>query len=416
MRYTLGMVATAVVLLVGSAALPGGTDGDLGDPTASAGGHGGQRAERDCSSAFYWEQPDCPLPALVALDDIQAITGVDAIPPIDEPRFESVAASGEWLSPESPLLVVTVGGDSRGYPVAILTWHEVVNDEIAGEPVLVTYCPLCNSGLVFGRTVAGEVLTFGTSGHLFRSNLVMYDRQHRNFWLQFTGRAVAGERWAGTELERIPSQLLGFGEFAALAPGAAVLSRDTGFDRPYGTNPYRGYDDREGRPFLYDGPVDDRLPQMERVVGVGTDQPIAVTLDLLRTEKVVEVNADGGPVVLLWAPGQVSALEADEVDGGREVGQTAAFRPVGPSGERLTLRPAGPGVFFDTETRSHWNLHGEALAGPLVGHRLERAVHDDTFWFTWFAFHTDTRLRHVPIDAWVAGPDVKRPRTRWFAR
>ncbi|MGH3441064.1 MAG: DUF3179 domain-containing (seleno)protein, partial [Nitriliruptorales bacterium] len=234
--------------------------------------------------------------------------------------------------------------------------------------------------------------------------------------LQFTGRAVAGERFAGDEHERVPSQLLGFAEFAGLAPDAAVLSRDTGHDRPYGTNPYRGYDRRDGRPFLYDGPVDDRLPQMERVVGVGTDRPIAVTLDLLRTDRAVEVTVDGGRVALLWAPGQVSALEARDVDGGREVGQTAALRPVGPFGERLTLRPAGPGSFFDTQTRSQWNLHGEAVAGPLAGHRLDPVAHDDTFWFTWFAFHTDTRLLQAPDGARVTGQEEGRPQPRWFAR
>ncbi|MGH3443186.1 MAG: DUF3179 domain-containing (seleno)protein, partial [Nitriliruptorales bacterium] len=196
MRHTLGLLGTALVLLVGSPMFWDALAADARGPDSPP-AHARERGERDCSSAFYWEQPECPLPALVALDDIQAVTGVDTIPPIDEPRFESVSAAGQWLSPESPLLVVSVGGETRGYPLAILTWHEIVNDEIAGTPVVVTYCPLCNSGLVFERRVDGEVLTFGTSGHLFRSNLVMYDRQHRNFWLQFTGRAVAGERFAG---------------------------------------------------------------------------------------------------------------------------------------------------------------------------------------------------------------------------
>ncbi|MGI9018428.1 MAG: DUF3179 domain-containing (seleno)protein [Euzebya sp.] len=166
------------------------------------------RQRDDCSSGFYWDQPACPLPPLVALDDIQAITGVDSIPPIDQPQFESIAMASSWLGPDSPIAVVQLGKRMKAYPLAILTYHEVVNDEIGGVPVVITYCPLCNTALAFRRTVQGEVLDFGTSGHLYRSNLVMYDRQDHNLWLQVSGTAVVGERWLGTEL-RGPADVSG---------------------------------------------------------------------------------------------------------------------------------------------------------------------------------------------------------------
>lgn len=407
MRHTLALLGTMLVLFLAVAAWPDAPDAAARGHAAPAATSPDEGSGRECSSAFYWDQPECPLPALVALDDIQPVTGVDSIPPIDEPRFESLAAAAGWLTPDSPVLVVSVDGETRAYPLAIMTWHEVANDEIAGSPVVVTYCPLCNSGLVFDRAVDGEILTFGTSGHLFRSNLVMYDRQHRNFWLQFNGRAVAGERFAGAELERIPSQLLGFRELADLAPDAAVLSRVTGHDRPYGTNPYRGYDRRDGRPFLYDGPVDERLPQMERVVGVGRDDPVAVPLRVLRRARTVPVTVGGEKIVLLWAPGQASALDEREVDAGRDVGQTGAFRPVGPSGEPLTLQRGDVGSFVDQETGSRWNLRGKAVSGPLAGHRLEQVAHDNTFWFTWFAFHTDTRLVTATVSTRTAAEDAR---------
>ena len=164
----------------------------------------------ECTSAFYWEHPDCPVPALVALDDLDAVTGVDTIQPIDEPRFGSIGEVTGWLDADSSLLVVTIDGRTRAYPLPIMVFHEVVNDELAGVPLLVTYCPLCNSGIAFDRRVTRpgdtiETLTFGTSGHLFRSNLVLYDRQHENFWLQLSGTAVAGTPFgdARTTLERI---------------------------------------------------------------------------------------------------------------------------------------------------------------------------------------------------------------------
>src|SRR5919106_1809145 len=166
----------------------------------------------------------------------------DGIPPIDDPRPSSQDDAEEWLSEPEPVLVVEVGGKARAYPVQILVWHEIVNDELGRRPIAVTYCPLCNSSVVFDRRVEGRELTFGTTGNLRKSDLVMWDRQTESWWQQLNAQAVVGEL-TGTRLEVLPSQTLSWADFTAAFPEGDVLSRDTGSDRPYGANPYEGYDD-----------------------------------------------------------------------------------------------------------------------------------------------------------------------------
>ncbi|CAN5922520.1 DUF3179 domain-containing protein [soil metagenome] len=350
-------------------------------------------SDDDCTSAFYWEHPDCPLPALVATDDIEpAGVGVDEIVPIDEPRFESLDDAARWLRADSPLLVVTIDDQTKAYPLAILVWHEIVNDVVGGEPVVVSYCPLCNTGIVFERTVDGEVLDFGTSGHLWLSNLVMYDRQHENFWSQVYGRGIAGRPFQGHELARVPALQVGFDTLRTAHPDATVLTRPTGTPNDYDDNPYEDYE--QVGPFFPSGPGDDRLDAMDRVVGIGVPDadPVAITLDHLRATRVVEIDTPDGPAVVFWEPGQASAVGAAQVDGGRDVGQTAALRPVAPDGRRLTFTTGPDDGFVDDQTASTWNLFGRAVDGPLAGAQLEPVAHDDTFWFSWYAFHASTRV------------------------
>lgn len=294
-------------------------------------------------------------------------------------------------------MVVDVDGDVRAYPLAILTWHEIVHDVVGDVPLTITYCPLCNSALVFERTVEGpdgqELLDFGTSGRLYRSNLVMYDRQHRNLWTQFEGEAVVGERFLGTRLERVPAWLFGFEELTELHPDAQILSRETGHSRDYGRNPYTGYDTEDHDPFLFHDELDDRFEPMTRMVGLGDeDASVAITLDLLAEDRVVDVDVDGEPHVLLWAPGQASALDTASIDAGRDVGQTAAFLAELDGGS-VTLEPTdADGRYVDTLTGSTFDLRGRALDGPLEGQQLEAVPHDDTFWFVWVAFRPDTEV------------------------
>jgi hypothetical protein len=312
----------------------------------------------------------------------------DVITPLDEPAFESVDAASEWLEGREPVALLELGGEARAYPLRILTWHEIVNDQVAGVPVAITYCPLCNSAVGFDRRVAGETLRFGVSGLLRKSDLVMWDRQTESLWQQINGEAIVGEL-AGTQLELIPTPIIAWEDFRESFPGGKVLSRDTGFSRAYGTNPYAGYDSSPS-PFLFVGELDDRYPAMERVVGVtvgGANK--AYPFSILEGEGAVNDTVGGEPIAVLWgAPDTASALDARDIPEGRGVGTGVAYlRTV--DGQVLTFQPAGEDAFRDQETGSTWDLLGSATAGPLQGKRLTPAAHTNHLWFAWAAFNAD---------------------------
>jgi len=318
----------------------------------------------------------------------------DGIPSIDDPKLVSVEEAGRFLDPREPVAVVELGGEVRAYPIQILIWHEIVNDEIGDEPVAVTYCPLCNSTVAFSRVVDGEPVEFGTTGMLRNSDLVMYDRRTESWWQQITAEAVVGER-AGTKLEIVPSQVLSWGELQRLHRNAQVLSRDTGFDREYGTSPYGGYDtDPDSAPFLLRGEPDRSLPPKERVAAVSTSgSAVVYPFARLREEAPVNDELDGGPIVVFFDPDVASALDSPLVSEGRDVGAAAVFeRAV--DGRELEFEPGGdPGTVRDRQTRSTWDMSGRATAGRLKGARLERISHDDQFWFAVAAFFEDAEIR-----------------------
>ncbi len=193
--------------------------------------------------------PDAPgLPPPLVDPDLMVSGGPppDGIPAIDEPRFQRTS-DVHWVDDDEQVLVVEVAGHARAYPVQVLTLHEVVNDTVGGVPLVVTYCPLCASGLAFERRIADRVLSFGTSGRLFQSNLVMYDRQTESLWPQIGGRAVAGVL-TGQELRLVPTQTVAWSQWRAAHPDGWVLSRQTGHALPYGSNPYYGYSQKETAP------------------------------------------------------------------------------------------------------------------------------------------------------------------------
>ena len=324
----------------------------------------------------------------IDLSELRRGAPKDAIPAIDNPTFVSIEAARDWIAPTEPVIVVEHNGVARAYPLQILTWHEIVNDTIGDTPVAVTFCPLCYSAIAFERRINGEAVTFGVSGLLRNSDLVMYDRTTETLWQQFTGEAIVGAH-AGKTLKLISSQLISFRQFTKNYPGGDVLSRDTGYDRRYGQNPYAGYDDIDKPPFAFDGPTDDRLPPKEKVVAVslgGTHKayPHSVT----KEQRVTHDAVDGRPLVVFHAPGPVSALDARRISASKEVGATGVFdRRV--DGRTLRFRYVEKGRFEDTATGSVWTITGRAVEGPMKGTRLDRIPHGDYFAFSWFAFRPD---------------------------
>jgi hypothetical protein len=202
----------------------------------------------------------------------------------------------------------------------ILIWHEIVNDTVGGVPVTVTYCPLCNSAVVFDRRLPPHVLDFGTTGKLRNSDLVMYDRQTESWWQQFTGEAIVGAL-TGTELKLLPARLESFADFKARHPDGKVLVPNDPKKRDYGRNPYVGYD-MSAAPFLYRGDFPKDIEPMARVVVVrpSLGKAKAVALELLRNKGRLVLD----DVELAWQAGQASALEHWEVAKGRDVGTVTA--------------------------------------------------------------------------------------------
>ncbi len=319
---------------------------------------------------------------------IQAIPIRDRIPPIDNPGF-TPASEGGWSNPEPGLLLV-VGDTARFYPLAMLIVHEIVNDEIEGRPVLVTYCPLCNSALVFDPVVDGRRLRFGTSGLLRNSDLVMWDDATESLWQQIGGEGLVGA-YAGHRLDVIPSAIVSWGDFKTGYPDGVVLAPPGRSASSYGRNPYVQYTSRSAPiPGFFDSTIlDERYPALERTVGVTVDgRNKAYPFSVVRASGAVHDTVAGVPVVVLWSPGTADALDSPVTAEGADIGAALAFdRRV--DGEALEFSPAGDGRFTDDRTGSTWNILGQAVDGELAGSRLEPVVHTNEFWFAWSAFHPD---------------------------
>jgi hypothetical protein len=391
------IVVAAALAAVTLAACGGGSEGDgIEGPAGSE-----QAAEEIPFDTGDWttdfSEHSVPLEEFVG-----GGPGKDGIPAIDAPQFVSVEEADQFLKDPEAVAVLERDGEVKAYPIRILTWHEIVNDELAGEPIAVTYCPLCNSTVAFSREVGKRVLDFGTTGNLRNSDLVMYDRQTESWWQQITAEAVVGEL-TGTTLEVLPSQILSWAKLKRIHPDAEVLSTETGFARPYGENPYVGYDaDPDSDPFLLEGEPDRSLPPKERVAAVRVGRRSAVVYPFSRLEREAPVNdalpqravVGGLEVAIFYDPALASPLEDSFVSEGRRVGTAAVFeRRI--EARTLTFEP-GPraGSFRDRETGSTWDISGRATAGPLAGERLRQVRSDDQFWFAIAAFLPRVDIRH----------------------
>ena len=375
--------------------------------------------------------PQTGIPALGFAGDW---TG--AVPGSPDVSFVTATQASEWLTAEEPVVALALGGEVRAYPIQILIWHEVVNDTIAGVPVMISYCPLCNSAVVFDRRlplgpsereellalnpqarlvepdpsyleihrqqleveepVAAIEASFGISGMLYNANVIMFDDSSSTLWSQLLGEAVVGTL-TGLKLVRYPSQLISFGDFLEAFPQGQVLSRDTGYARGYGSSLYIGYDQESSPLFHFRGQLDERLPAKARVVALELGGiAMAFPFERLEVERVADSELGGIPLTVWWQRGTRSALDTANLSEGRDVGAVAVYRR-DLDGRQLSFRWDGA-AFVDAETGSRWDLLGQAVEGPLSGAKLEPLLHYSTLWFAWAAFHPDT-LVHDGTDA-----------------
>ena len=300
----------------------------------------------------------------------------DGIPSIDKPKFISIQDANKYLEDSELVLGLSINGDVRAYPLQILVWHEIVNDKVGDVPVAVTYCPLCFTNQVFNRTLDnGQILEFGTSGKLYNSNLVMYDRTTKSLWSQAMAQGIVG-KLAGVKLDRIPFDIVYWKEWKQLYPESKVLSRDTGSTRPYGADPYGDYY-TNGDVLFPVSNRDDRLGLKEIVIGFENNgQYKAFKLQEIENKKVINDQVNGKPIALF-------SLHPFMV---------RAYHPV-VNGKVLEFSyNAKDQNFIDKQTNSLWNFEGKAISGQMKGKQLTRLSYDEGFWFEWVAFHPKTEL------------------------
>lgn len=260
---------------------------------------------------YQWPNTDFETTSLESWREVQSGgPGRDGIPALDAPRF--IRADETDIAAREPVVTVEIDGTApRAYPIRYLMWHEIVNDTVAEVPIAVTYCPLCNSFITFDRRTQAGTLSFGVSGLLRNSDMIMYDRETESWWQQATGEGIVGQL-TGVELSVLPTWMESWAEFTARHPNGLVMA-EPAHRRAYGRNPYEGYD-RSKRPFLYSGdPPPHGIPALMRVVRVGDR-----AWPMSRLTELGELREAG--VTITWTAGQASALDHREIGRGRDVG------------------------------------------------------------------------------------------------
>ncbi len=296
----------------------------------------------------------------------------DGIPSIDNPKFVPVSES-QFVPDTTFVIGLDINGEKRAYPLFIMVWHEIVNDSIGGVPVAVTYCPLCFTNQVFERVIDGKEVEFGTSGKLYNSNLVMYDRLTDSYWSQALGVAITGEL-TGYELKRIPFDVISWADWKTLHPDTLVLTTETGHIRSYGVDPYGDYytDPRILFPVEHE---DDRMHPKELILGFHeSDVYKAYKQDDVESAIVINDIFNNKPMML------VSLFSGDSRAFDRTV-----------DGKVLTFDFVDD-VIIDLESKSKWNYDGVAISGSMEGKQLVRLPFNPGFWFEWVAFHPDTEV------------------------
>ena len=309
----------------------------------------------------------------------------DGIPSIDSPKFQSVREADKILEDSEFVLGLNINGDIRVYPLQILVWHEIVNDVVGGKPIAVTYCPLCFTNQVFNRTlIDGNIVEFGTSGKLYNSNLVMYDRKSNSLWSQALGEGIVGD-YSGIKLEKIPFDIAYWKEWKKLYPESKVLSRDTGSVRPYGADPYGNYytNDLILFPLAND---DKRIGLKEIVIGLEDEnQYKAYKLQDIETNKVInDIIGDDKKIALVsLKPFMVRVFDRGIDDNVNDEGKKIIVD--------LFYNETN-NTLTDRVTDSELNFDGKFINGQLQDKQLKRLAMDQGFWFEWTAFHPETEV------------------------
>ncbi|MCH8292271.1 DUF3179 domain-containing protein [Candidatus Poribacteria bacterium] len=381
-RWMVFVSIFAVTVLIGCADNPvGETEGELSSVTFTA------NSDQQVALAPQQDAEDKPSARLLAFFPEHFPDGVEHSIPLNEifhggPAKDGIPAltnpktlpadAADYLRDDDLVLGLAINGESRAYPLRIMNWHEIVNDTLGGRPILVTFCPLCGTGIAFDPIIDGQSTEFGVSGMLHNNDLLMYDRgtDAPSLWQQVLGAAVVGPQ-TNTLLDLIPVIQAQWGEWKADHPTTSVLSTDTGFNRNYDLNPYAGYEKNPGLLFPLAGEEDTRLSRKTKVLGVRMGVVSkAYVLDALREKQVLNDDVAGVPIVL------IASATSDSV----RVYERKNFQFEGALDKLV-----------ETGTGNVWTISEEALSDPKTGDSLERVSNVFvSFWFAWFSFYPDT--------------------------
>ena len=336
-----------------------------------------------------WQKTDFSIRSVSLGEMIEGGPGKDGIQSIDDPDFETISQASEWLSNNEPVIAFIVNDKAKAYPLQILMYHEIVNDQLEDKKITVTYCPLCNAAMVFSRTHSEGDYEFGITGKVYASNMVMYDRQSESWWLQFTGEAVVGVH-TGKQLELLPSQIVSFEHFKNSYPNGLVLSKNTGFNKKYGVNPYTHYDSRTiPIGWFFRKPFDTRLPAMERVLGISiSDDALALPFSKLNSKPLIQLDIGTENILVISKPGMASSMDKRLIHESKNILAAAAYSRVV---DDVALDfEITQGVIKDTQTGSTWNMFGVAEQGELAGTRLQKIDKGVYFAFVWLDFYPES--------------------------
>lgn len=261
----------------------------------------------------------------------------DGIPALSNPEIIS-PSEASYLRPADRVVGIRINGQARAYPIGILNWHEIVNDDIGGKRVAITYCPLCGTAVAFDASIKGKPTDFGVSGLLYNSDVLLYDRDSESLWSQIMQQAISGER-VGMKLEAIPISHTSWKDWLQKYPGTLVMSDNTGYSRDYQSNPYAGYEDSRSTYFAVNNQAPDNYHPKEIVVGLAVN-------GTYKAYPMVELEKQG------------KAQFSDSVNG-----QTYNF---------------------------DWDSENKAVTVTNTAGR--EVVNIQGFWFAWFAFHPDTEI------------------------
>ncbi len=360
-------------------------------------GNSNAQIQNPRNTAYQWSTDTTNH--VVNLSEIILVLPRKAFPAIDYPGFIGKEKGLASFFRHEPVISIALNGEAKAYPLNMLTMHEMSNDSLGGIPILPTYCPLCNSSVVYDRRLThnGEnyLLNFEVSGMLRNSGMVMADQQTETWWQQLTGQGIVG-KLAGAMLEVVPSLVISVDEFFTRYPEGKILSPETGtrVQERYGTNPYIGYDKKENKPYerFYDHTkLDTRLPAMERVIDVkGKNNFKIYPFSIIAKKRVINDTYDGKPIVIFHSQKTVSILDSQQISESKAIGSVTVFSSM-VEGKKLTFKKKR-NKFMDQQTGSTWDVTGLCIKGKLKGKELIPEPHSNHFAFAWLTNYPDSEI------------------------